>query len=283
MGNVPASAGWIQAKKRIPERWRRRARALARIPDRLADFVPDLLDTLRLSRKGLPLSRKGLPLPPAQLRFRVAGTTRRRDFLSVGGTSFAAIQSAFLASCDPSEGYSRWLDFGCGAGRIARHLMTFGPIHDLWGVDIDAEAVAWVSRHLRGHYQLIARRPPAELPLNFFDVVYSGSVFTHLNEEDQSVWLGELHRLMRPGGLLIASTHGPDLTYSRPDLTRDDHRSLQKRGFLFAPSRTMCFNDNGSFHSKAYLLETWGRLYGLLFFAEHGLDGYQDLSVWRKW
>jgi hypothetical protein len=53
--------------------------------------------------------------------------------------------------------------------------------------------------------------------------------------------------------------------------------------FLFAPSPTACFNDDGSFHSKAYLIETWGRLYGLLFFAEHGLDGYQDLSVWRKW
>jgi SAM-dependent methyltransferase len=161
--------------------------------------------------------------------------------------------------------------------------MRFEPIHDLWGVDIDAEAIAWASRHLRGRYLGIARHPPVELPSNSFDVVYSGSVFTHLNEADQSVWLSELHRLLRPGGLLIASTHGPDLTYSRPDLTREEHLRLQTRGFLFAPSPTACFNDDGSFHSKAYLIETWGRLYGLLFFAEHGLDGYQDLSVWRKW
>jgi SAM-dependent methyltransferase len=246
------------------------------MPIRLADFIPDLLDTFRRSREGLPL-------PPARLRFRVAGTTRRREFLSVGHTSFAAIRSAFLASRNPGEDHSRWLDFGCGSGRIARHLMAFEPIRDLWGVDIDGEAVAWASRHLRGHYRCIARRPPTDLPSNFFDVVYSGSVFTHLSEEDQSVWLSELHRVLRPGGLLIASTHGPDLTYSRPDLTQEQHLSLRQRGFLFAPSQTSCFNDDGSFHSKAYLLETWGRLYGLLFFAEQGLDGYQDLSVWRKW
>jgi SAM-dependent methyltransferase len=235
-----------------------------------------MLDTLRPSREGLPF-------PPARLRFRVAGTTRRRDFLSVGRTSVAAIQTAFLASRNPAEEYSCWLDFGCGSGRIARHLVAFEPIRDLWGVDIDAEAVAWASRHLRGHYQLIPRRPPADLPSGLFDVVYAGSVFTHLDDVDQCVWWKELHRFLRPGGLLIASTHGPDLTYSRPDLTQDQHVDLQKRGFLFAPSQTGHFNDDGAFHSRDYLLETWGRLYGLLFFSEHGLDGYQDLSVWRKW
>jgi SAM-dependent methyltransferase len=241
----------------------------------MTDIVPDLLDTL------LP-SRRGSSLPPARLRSRVAGTTRRHDFLSVGRTSVAAIQNAFLTSRNPRESYSRWLDFGCGSGRIARHLADFEPIRDLWGVDIDAEAVAWASRHLRGRYHLIPRRPPVDFDPSFFDVVYVGSVFTHLNEEDQSVWLKELHRFLRPGGLLIASTHGPDLTYSRPDLTQDQHVDLQKRGFLFAPSQTGYFNDDGAFHSRDYLRETWGRLYGLLFFSEHGLDGYQDLSVWRK-
>jgi SAM-dependent methyltransferase len=277
MTSVPACGIALRIKERIPPPWRRRARALWReTPNRLADIVPDLLD-------GLRPSRRGFPLPPPRLRFRAAGTTRRRDFLSVGRTSVAAIQNAFLASRNPRASFSRWLDFGCGAGRIARHLVDFEPILDLWGVDVDADAVAWASRHLPGHYRIIPRRPPVDMASSFFDVVYAGSVFTHLDEEGQSVWLSELHRILRSGGLLIASTHGPDLTYSRPDLTRDQHRDLQKRGFLFAPSQTPRFNDDGAFHSKDYLIEAWGRLYGLLFFSAHGLDGYQDLSVWQKW
>ena len=268
---------WSEIKKRIPGRLRRGLRSIQReFPNRLKDLVPDVIETLRGPTAGVPL-------PPAHLRRRVAGTTRRREFLRVGEVSFASIRGAFLHSRNATEVYPRWLDFGCGPGRIARHLVTFEPVRELWGLDVDSGAVAWASRHIPGTYRLISPGPPVDLPPNSFDVAYAGSVFTHLSERSQSLWLNELHRLLRPGGLFIASTHGPDLTYSRPDLTREQHSNLQRHGFLFAPADTGRFNDDGAFHSKDYLLATWGKLFGLLFFAEHGLDGYQDLSVWRKW
>jgi SAM-dependent methyltransferase len=271
-----AAAAWTAVKNRVPPRWRRNIRRVwCEIPNRLTDIVPDLIDTLRSPRQGLAL-------PPARLRLRVTGTTKRSEFVSVGRASFAAIQGAFLVAANPHETYPCWLDFGCGSGRIARHLAAFEPIRELWGVDVDADAIAWVSRHLPGRYRLIPRRPPTDLASSFYDVVYAGSVFTHLDEADQLLWLEELRRLLRPGGLLVASTHGTNLTYSRPDLTTDQHRGLQQRGFLFAPSRFGCFNEDSAFHSENYLRAAWGRFYGLLFFAEKGLDGYQDLSVWRK-
>src|SRR5262249_14848680 len=41
-----------------------------------------------------------------------------------------------------------------------------------------------------------------------FDLVYAFSVFTHLPESLQLAWMGELRRVLRPGGYLLISLHG---------------------------------------------------------------------------
>jgi SAM-dependent methyltransferase len=235
-------------------------------------MVPDLVDALG---RG--------DAPPPRLRYRVGGTSSRRDFLRVGRAAAVAIEKSFLAASDSRETYGRWLDFGCGSGRVGRHLAAFNSARELWGVDTDSEAIAWASRHLPGRYLTIGSDPPTRLDSGSFDVICTVSVFTHFDEARQLHWLSELHRLLRPGGLLIASTHAPELTWSRPDLTSEQLTDLERRGFLFAPGSSSRFNDNSTFHSKSYLLQEWGRLFGLLSFEDRGLAGYQDLSVWRKW
>ena len=182
----------------------------------------------------------------------------------------------------PDEGHPRWLDFGCGSGRIARHLLSAEPPRELWGVDVDRDAVAWCSRRFPGStFRTIAANPPTPLPASHFDVVVSGSVFTHLSEDAQSRWLAELHRLLRPGGLLITCTHSPKLTFMRPDLTAEQHGELANRGFLFAPGGGT-FNQDSTFHAREYLERTWKRWFQLELFEELGYCGFQDLSGWKK-
>lgn len=235
-------------------------------------MIPDLLDAFGRGH-----------VPPPRLRYRVGGTANRSDFLRVGRAAALAVEKGFLSARDSRGTYGRWLDFGCGAGRVGRHLAALDPVRELWGVDTDGEAIAWASRHLPGRYLTIAIDPPIPIDSGSFDVVCAVSVFTHFDEDRQRRWLSELHRLLRSGGLLIASTHAPELTWSRPDLARDQCIDLERRGFLFARGHGSRFNDDSAFHAKGYLLEEWGRLFGLLFFEDRGLAGYQDLSVWRKW
>ncbi len=147
---------------------------------------------------------------------------------------------------------------------------------------MDREAIEWAARNLPGgRYLAIAREPPTVFPAESFDVVYAGSVFTHLDEAPALRWLAEISRLLRPGGLLIATTHSPSLTFTRPDLTADQHRQLQACGFLFAPGGAS-FNEDGSFHSRSYMESRWGEFFRPRLFEEHGYHGYQDLSVWEK-
>jgi SAM-dependent methyltransferase len=151
----------------------------------------------------------------------------------------------------------------------------------LVGVDVDVDAIQWCKRHVKGDFRVILPDPPTDLGQASVDVVYAVSVFSHFSEAKQLAWLAELCRVLKVGGLFLASTHSPSLTWTRPDLRPEDHRELAKRGFLFAPAHDR-FNEDSTFHSADYLGQTWGAIFEPLEFTEHGLGGYQDLSIWRK-
>src|SRR5262249_18470402 len=108
-----------------------------------------------------------LPVPPARLRRRVAITGSRADFLSTGQRCahdvLAAVESL---GKDPSS-LPQWLDFGCGCGRITRHLIASGV--GTTGVDVDRSQIRWAARHLPGRWLPIAPRPPLPFPLSSFD------------------------------------------------------------------------------------------------------------------
>jgi SAM-dependent methyltransferase len=258
----------------IPARWRRALREfLTEAPLRARDAIPDALDKFRMH-----------PLPPAALRRRVSLTSSRAEFEDAGRLVAADLLRAFDSTRRAEEEYPRWLDFGCGAGRVARHVEMAAAVRELHGVDVDRGAVAWLaSKSIPGRFGSIAPDPPTAFPDASFDVVYAISVFSHFDERISDAWVAELARLLRPGGLLIASTLSPNLTWTRPDLTEEGHRRLQRDGFLYAPGSGP-FNENGAFVSRQRLLTRWSGAGALepRAFEEHGLAGYQDLSVWEK-
>ncbi len=103
------------------------------------------------------------------------------------------------------------LEWGCGPGRLIRHMGDLLPGRrvKLTGADCNGESVAWCRANLAG-IEFIENQfmPPLALPDDRFDVVYVFSVFTHLSEVAQRAWAGELLRVLRPGGLLVCTTHG---------------------------------------------------------------------------
>ena len=62
------------------------------------------------------------------------------------------------------------------------------------------------DRHASG--DIPRDRDPGACPYpdDSFDVVYACSVFSHLPETLHLLWLAEIRRVLRPGGVLVATT-----------------------------------------------------------------------------
>lgn len=262
------------ARSALPARWRRFLRRSAReAPARLRDLPKDAVCVF------FPRAFGG-PLPPPGLRSRVGGASRN-EFELVGREGSQAILRAFDRARDPSREYPSWFDFGCGCGRVARYVADAPVVGRLRGIDVDAAQIRWARRHLRGDFSTMKAAPPLELATASFDVVYAVSIFTHLSEGEQFAWLEELRRILVPGGLLIATTHCPELSRTCPGLTPEDLARLANRGFL-AVDAGGTFNERSTFHSARYLETEWGRRMTLHFHEPYGFVSYQDLSVWEK-
>ena len=102
---------------------------------------------------------------------------------------------------------SRVLDFGCGWGRLLRLFLREVAPENLLGVDVLDQAIE-LCRQINPwcRFERIEPLPPIALSDQSFDLIYLFSVFSHLSEDAHAAWLAEFHRLLRPGGLLIATT-----------------------------------------------------------------------------
>jgi SAM-dependent methyltransferase len=101
----------------------------------------------------------------------------------------------------------RVLELGCGAGRITRHLVA-GADH-VTGIDISPTMVDHCrrlfpgARFLQGDLRDLSVAGPGP-----WDVVVAGfNVLDVLDAEDRAEVLDAIHGLLRPGGLLIMSSH----------------------------------------------------------------------------
>jgi len=98
------------------------------------------------------------------------------------------------------------LDIATGIGYGAHLLAAAGKARDVTGVDISEEALS-TARERYQHPALSFRQiVPGRLPFGdaSFDVVVSFETIEHT--ADPGLFLGELQRVLRPGGPLIIST-----------------------------------------------------------------------------
>jgi len=101
---------------------------------------------------------------------------------------------------------SKVLDFGSSWGRVIRFFWREVDAKNLFGVDVDFDAVA-TCRNLGvpGTFDVI--KPDGTLPYQgpTMDLIFAVSVFTHLSLKSADHWMTELHRVAKPG-CIVAMT-----------------------------------------------------------------------------
>ena len=93
------------------------------------------------------------------------------------------------------------LDVGCLDGTIGELLLQRGNV--VHGIDAAAPAVQMaVQRGIQARVGNLEER--LDFPDAMFDVVFAGEVLEHMFHVD--VLLSEIHRVLKPGGALVATT-----------------------------------------------------------------------------
>lgn len=204
-----------------------------------------------------------LDTPPREI---VAHIAHRRDADFDAGldmliTGYIAAQRlGKIVREERLENIRRVLDFGCGCARVTRFLDCLGEGDiELYGCDIDAEAIDWCQRHLAdsGTFLVSGDRPPLPAGLPSCDVITVLSVFTHLPEDMQFEWLRAIGAQLRPGGLLLATVHGPSFHRFVPDARRAE---FEGKGFCYADlGKTPDLPDYylSTFHTHDYVRRHW--------------------------
>lgn len=101
--------------------------------------------------------------------------------------------------------FGRALDFGCGLGRATQALC--GQFSQCDGVDIAASMVEAANSHNqypdRCSYHLNTRDDLSLFPEATFDFVYTAHVLQHMRPDYARHYIGEFHRVVRPGGAIL--------------------------------------------------------------------------------
>jgi len=177
---------------------------------RLARLYLRAVERLRALRadRDDPEQVGAIAVPPPRLRVLVAGTPELDRFLGSGEAQAGYLRDLLDRAGAPMGEMDAILDFGCGCGRIARWFSELSrpQVH---GCDYNAELIAWCDAQLPFlSARVTGLEPPLPYERNAFDFVYAFSVFTHLSVELARSWMGELARLLRPGGLMWFTVHG---------------------------------------------------------------------------
>ena len=179
------------------------------------------------------------------------------------------------------------LDWGCGAGRITRYLIS-ETTASVQGGDIDSNNIKWCAENLPGGtFHTLPLDPPTALPDGSFDLVIGASVLTHLSEQSQFAWLAELQRLTTPGALLFLSVSGAT-QFAHQGFPAPFYREIQEKGFIdhtqdpalvgyIAEPETY----RSVWHSRGYITKEWSRYFDVISFAS-GVAAVQDFVILRR-
>lgn len=250
------------------------------------------------------------PLPPDALRS-ITAEDAPELFLWTGLVDIESIlrlyhqhQIVAQPGSGSRNGAPRLLDFGCGCGRLLRFLLGHGDLLELHGSDVNPDHVEWCRKFLPGiTFVRNAPRPPLPHEPNFFDGIWSLSVFTHLDEDAGAAWRRELARVLAPGGILIATTHGratldriaagPDLATRfgvAPQPMESLLRRVETEGYAFLPyeRKALAAAKAGEeygvhFATQEHVSRRWAdERFALVDYLPGALRGWQDVVVLRR-
>jgi ubiquinone/menaquinone biosynthesis C-methylase UbiE len=233
--------------------------------------------------------------PDAQNMLRIGSYKDFATFVSAGRDIARRINGHISTFAGEGRGL-KILDFGCGVGRVALPMFfEYGRLSH--ACDIDDSATAYLRRALPDvDVRTTDFKPPLPFAESMFDVVYSISIWTHLNEADQLAWLAEMRRIIKPGGFLMATTSSYKAIAHRKinmkistwqDVNPEDLRELgimyrespplETHAAKYFPGVTDSYGQTSN--DPAYIINKWSDYFVLKRHLINDIGNIQDMNI----
>lgn len=172
----------------------------------------------------------GEAFPPCGVLYDAMSSTSYRDYFETGHR-IADLLYAMAAPFLPQR-EAAICEWGCGPGRIIRHMRDIDPLRALRlsASDYNGRSIGWCARNIPGvDFRLNGLAPPFPFDDGVFDWVYCISVFTHLSEPMHRLWLSDMLRSVKTGGILLLTTHGDNF---KPKLLPQERHRYEADGLV---------------------------------------------------
>jgi SAM-dependent methyltransferase len=245
------------------------------------------------------------PVPPAHVMRGTSSRTIRHYFesgLNTASPIYTATMEHGLSLYQPAT----VLDFGCGAGRQLLHFARNFKAIELHACDISYESIDYIQRAFP-QVQAYTNNfdPPLKYDADTFDMIYSVSIFSHLEPRHKNDWLAELYRVTKPGGLVLPTILGRQALAVReaqgyPLDLKLIRNEMAEQGLSFIPNKPQAESQKQKLGRLAKGIGVTGD-YGKIFYSpkfveQHFgccgfeveavipgvIDHFQDLLVLRK-
>ena len=215
----------------------------------------------------------------------------RDEYFAIAASGLECVRRGIRAA--GRERVAHILDFGCGHGRVMRTLREGFAEAELTACDLDEDAVRFCAERF-GADAVVSTADIGLIDLpGGYDVIWCGSVLTHLDVPQWAQLMQRFAEWLLPGGVLVFTTHGaatartlrarqwsfgmaePDIQtvlarYDEADFGYVEYPGQNEYGFsLCLPGWVKAFLESET------ALE-------LVMFEELGWTGHQDVFAVRK-
>ncbi|WP_284944022.1 class I SAM-dependent methyltransferase [Acidisoma cladoniae] len=184
------------------------------------------------------------------------------------------------------------LDLPCGHGRVARHLHACFPNAHLTFADIDTDGVDFCVERFGGT-GIYSQPDLSQVAFDVtYDLIWIGSLFTHVEQARAETWLRHLCGLLAPNGVLIATLHGnwsKEVQRSYGAMIGDAEWAKIMAGYELTGWGYARYpgpdNYGVSLCRASTVMAMAGRIEGvrILSYTERGWAGNHDVLVMEKW
>jgi SAM-dependent methyltransferase len=271
--------------------------------------VQELVGTIKRHRRIHRVARKarfaaGHLIPPRRFA-EIPGRVHFNDFMFLNSSpqeiaSYAEraqnvislIEEALAKAGRTFDDIERWLDFGCGYGRVVRFLVGRVPAEQVFVSDVVAEGVDFCAAEF-GVHPVHSQAELDRVSPGSFDFIYAISVISHLNERNSIAFLRLMGESLTEGGIVLFTTHGR-WSIENAGLYGVEYEAqksqiaakVQERGIAYLPYDFADDDYGMTWHSKEYIEAKIAELHGgrvaPLTFGAHALDGHQDVYAFQR-